>query len=172
MEQVIPPPTVQMFDYRVTDAASGAILTEGCGAGNRLNGERIYCDDIMFDIPLESEYQVEIRSIRQAEGTLSATQGREYFCQLQDAAPRLWYVNPICYKAMDPTQSELLGVSVFDAAGNEYPPNPANTQIEGNAGDVLRFRVKSHDRLPVYLGLGGICGSMRNYTCLVRYRAP
>jgi len=172
MQQVIPPPAVQVFDYRVTEVSSGVVLAEGCGAGNIDDKERVYCHDIIFDIPLETEYYVEIGPKRLVEGTLSATQGRDYFCNRQDAKPRLLHNNPTCYEAMRPTQSELLGVTLFDEKGNEYPAETGYMYIDGNPGDIERYRVKSHDHQDVQLRLGGVCGSSDNYSCLVRHQAP
>lgn len=171
MAQVFMPPTVQLFDYRATDAATGAVLTEGCGAGNLLVDELAYCGSINVRAPLETEYYVEIRSKRYVEGTLSATQGKDYFCQRQDTKPRLSHMNPSCYRSMDPMYHELLGVSLLDGNGNEYPPN-GYANIEQQPGDVERFHVKSHEYLSVHLGLQGVCGTLSDYTCLNSFQTP
>ncbi len=171
MAQVFMPPTVQLFDYRVTDAATGAVLTEGCGAGNLLDKELVYCGSIKVRSPLETEYYVEIRSKRSVEGTLSATQGKEYFCQRQDTKLQRVHMNPSCYRSMDPTSHELLGVSLLDGNGNEYPPN-GYANIEQQPGDIERFHVKSHEYRDVSLGLEGICGRVSNYTCLNNFQTP
>jgi len=163
------PPSVQIFEYRVADASTGITLTEGCGAGIENAQELAYCGSINVHAPLETEYYVEIRSERYVEGTLSATQGKDYFCQLQNTTPRRVHTNPSFYESTDPARHELLGVSLLDAAGNEYPPDLSHDDIEQKTGDIERYHIKSHKYFSVELRLKG---TYNTYTCLNTFQAP
>jgi hypothetical protein len=73
---------------------------------------------------------------------------------------------------MNPSNHELLGVSILDANGNEYAADVGSQYLDDKPGDVERYRVKSHVYGTVDLGLEEPCSSLRNYSCLNAFRTP
>lgn len=172
MTPYVLPPAVYIFNYRVTNITSGAVLTEGCGAVPSESYESQFCARINVRAPLESEYQVELKSIRRTEGTLSPEQNDEHFCSLHDTQPVAQHINPICYRSKDPVRHELLAASLIDPAGNELPSDRSKSYIDAIPGDVERYQLKAHRYLDAYLTISEPCGIGQSHLCLVSFLPP
>jgi hypothetical protein len=172
MKPVLAEPGVQIFDYVVTESSSGAILAQGCGATNDTREAFGYCDEITVQVPLETEYDIDIRSLRFAPGKLSSEQDRDYFCQLTDTRPPLSHINPLCYRSAYPAYHELLDVRLLDSDGNRIVLNKYDMSVKAQPGDVQHYRLRPQEYLPVYLTLAEPCGLNQIDACLVNFLPP
>jgi len=131
------PPTVSVFDYRVSDVDSGATYTSGCGAAGSYNDLSVA---IVVKIPLGTDYLLELTNGRAITGTVY-TYDTEYFCAAPYESHALGHINPNCYRSPADSGSELIQSSVVDSAGNILTSGDA--YVDGTNTDIVRFEMKA-----------------------------
>ena len=129
------PPTVSVFDYRVSDVDSGATYTSGCGAAG--DGSDL-SNAIVARIPLGTEYLLELTNGRAITGTLS-TYSKDYFCSAPYDSNRVFFTNPICYRSPADSGLEFIEASVTDPTGNVLASSTL-TEVQGTTSDTETFK--------------------------------
>jgi hypothetical protein len=152
---------VQVYDYKVTDVASGATYASGCdvSTGDSFLGSL----GITARIPFGVEYLVELTAIRHQSGTLS-DHDKSYYCQLPYETIKLEHVNPTCYQ-VDPfwDEQELIEASLIDPDGNSLSSTTA-FMIAGVSTDVEQYKLRSHAYGSVCLNYAGSpCNGRSSY---------
>ena len=137
---------VQVYDYKVTDVASGVTYASGCDVGLTYLG-------IIAKIPFDIEYMVEITAIRHQ--TEMANFDKSDYCQLPYEAVAVDHINPSCYQ-VDPVwdQQELIEASLVDADGNPLS-STTSFMIAGTTTDVEKYKLRSHAYGTVCLNYAG-----------------
>ena len=131
-------PGTFVFDYRVTDLASGTTFTSGCGAAWRHND---LSNAIIAKVPLGTEYMLELTSFRGPDGTLN-NHDAAYFCSLPYQPGPIYHTNPSCYRSLgDSGIEELIEASVLDTNGNLL--TSAYSDFEGASTDFERFKLRA-----------------------------
>ena len=143
-------PSIVLFDYAVTDVATGATYANGCTWAPYLS----YADSsISARVPLEIEYLLEFKSMRVFRGQSYVNQPTEDLCQLRYDPFPLQHTNPSCYDSVNwSNTSELLEASLSDASGNTI--SFTNAWIEGTSTDIEKFKLISHSSGAVEISTG------------------
>jgi len=132
---------VQVFDYQVTDVASGVNYASGCNVST--GGASLGSLGIVAKILLDVDYLVEVTALRHQSGSLS-DHDNSYYCQLPYETITVEHVNPSCYQ-IDPfwNEHELIEASLVDADGNTMS-STTSFMIAGTTTDVAKFKLRSH----------------------------